>query len=382
MPSLPTTKLASIKLGMATGQKIAIFHQATEESDKVVLYKAFPKELVVAFSGYVATALNAVPLSQIPLSEMLKPKSETEVVITGGRSESLVEVLEWILACGKAGKTVAFRNIQSPSFYYYGTVLLASQKLQVNVLEAQLKARMKEITALQVHSIDVERVFSSISGPHIFKDMICESIGQAMFNDTLKAFSAYKALFKMEEYREFKDGVDEAYGRLEKQYFKTPEGKAAKAAKKEQEEKAHKAEEKREASKLRREQNFKQAAAKRHNVNPSSIQPTGKGHYTLSTEGRTVRRGHGGRPGFVQLDLGTFGVAPGQFRTSNAPAPPRKSNKSAPTPAKASTIPKTEATALSTANPVADNKVESAAAGVPSDEKLIEGIEKMDLTKE
>lgn len=89
---MPITKLASIKLGLANSPKIVIFHQEFEDSEKVLMYEAFPKDLAIGFSGYIAKALNAVPWSQIPVSEM-KPKSETKVVIEGGKGDFHGEVL-------------------------------------------------------------------------------------------------------------------------------------------------------------------------------------------------------------------------------------------------------------------------------------------------
>lgn len=279
--------------------------------------------MAIACSGHFAKAFNALPLSQIPLSE-LKPKSDSTVVIEGGRFEVYRDILAWILRCGEAGKTVTFRWLSSPCFFDYGLVLLACEKLQVNVLQAQVLIRMQDIAALQVHSVDVERVFSAIPGPHNFRDMICQSIGQAMWEGRLQAMAAYKRLFGIKEYAEFKDGTDAVYEKLEKQWHKTLEGKIAK---KEKEEKDQKAEEKREAAEQRREQTFKRAAAKRHNVEPSQITRIGKKEYTVSTAGRQVRKGQGGRPGFVQLDLDTLGVTRREFRPAESPTLPRKQNK-------------------------------------------------------
>lgn len=331
MPPLPVTKLAIIQQGLATSKKIAIFHQATEDGDeKVLMYPAFPKELAIAFSGYVAKAFNALPLSQIPASEM-KPKSESQVTITGGKLEAHEEVLNWILRCGQAGKTVSFRWFQSPAFHDYGMVFFSCEKLQVNVLQAQILARMQNIAAVQVHSIDVERVFSTIFGPHKFKQMICQSIGQAMWDGRLKAAGAYKALFKKDQYAELKQGVDAAYDKLQRQYCKTPEGKANR---KEQEERAQKAEEKDESAKQRREQKFKRAVARHHNVETANVTPTGNGGYTLSTEGRRVRKAHGAKPAFVQVELGAMGVTAQQYRAPERRAqqqqqPPRNGHPAA-----------------------------------------------------
>ncbi|ERF73589.1 hypothetical protein EPUS_07523 [Endocarpon pusillum Z07020] len=379
MPPMPTTKLASIKQGLPNCQKIAILHQATEDSKKVTLYPAFPKELAIVFSGYIAKAFNAVPLSQIPLAEM-KPQRETQVLIEGGNAESHGEVLEWILSCGRAGKTVPFRWFNSPAFHAYGLVYLSCAKLQVNVLQAQVQARMRDIAAKQVHTLDVERVFSSLAGPHMFKDMVSHSIGQAMWDGRLQAMGAYKALFKKEEYAEFKEGVDAVYDKLLKQWHKTPEGKTAK---KEQEEKDRKAEEKREKAKERRQANFQRAAARRHNVDPSSIKPSGSDTYTLTTDARQVRKAQDGRPGFVQLDLGTLGVSSRDFRRADCPALAPKEQKSSPTVEKpAATHSAGGATAQVASKedtPGDKGKANVDAIDTGSPAKLIEGLDDMKI---
>jgi hypothetical protein len=134
----------------------------------------------------------------------------------------------------------------------------------------------------------------------------------------------------MPEYHEFKEGADNVYLKLEIKYLKTPEGKVAG---KEREEQVKNREEKREAAKLRSEQNFQRAVARNHNVNPSDVKATGNGRYTLSTDGRRVRKGHGGRPGFVQVDLGSLGVTPNRFRVSGFPNLSPKGNNKASAPA-------------------------------------------------
>jgi hypothetical protein len=326
MPPVAATKLGGLKLGMDNGPKIEIFHQETEGSEPVVVCEAFPKALAIAFSGYIAKAFNPVPLSQIPISE-LKPKSTTQVLMKGGKQYVLEEVLDWIYSCGKAGKTVTFRWFSSPAFFDYALIYLACQKLEVSVLQAQVQTRMRDIAALQVHSIDVERIFTAFSGPHMFKDMVNQSIGQAMWEDRLQAYGAYKALLKMNEYSEFKAGTDAVYEKLQKAYFKTPEGKAAKM---EQEKKSQEAEAKRNAATQRREDNFKRTVARHHNVDASKVTPTGDGRYTLTTDGRTVRKPQGNRPGFVQLNLGALGVSAEQYRAADLPALGRKEKKSAP----------------------------------------------------
>jgi hypothetical protein len=326
-----------------------------------------------------------VPLSLIPLSD-LKPKSDSSVVIEGGKFEFHKEVLRWILSCCEAGKTVTFRWFDSPAFFDYGLLVLSCEKLQVNVLEAQVLARMQALVARQVHSIDVERVPTAFPGPHKSKDMVCQGIGGALWEGRLQAFGAYNRLFKMPEYREFKEGTDNVYLKLETRYFKTPEGKVAR---KEREEQVKNREGKREAAKFRHEQHFQRAVARHHKVGPSDVKPTGNGNYTLSTDGRRVRKGHGGRPGFVQVDLGSLGVTPSRFRASEFPTLPPKGNNKASTP---DTKEKSSDTTGATPATTPANNAQTPADAKKSDSKgkgkagsvagLSNGVEGVDIGKE
>jgi hypothetical protein len=115
----------------------------------------------------------------------LKPKPDSSIVIEGGKFEFYTEVLKWILSCSEAGKTVTFRWFDPPAFFDYGLAVLSCEKLQVNVLEAKVLARMQAIVARQVHSVDVERVFTAFSGPHKSKDIVCQSIGAALWEGRL-----------------------------------------------------------------------------------------------------------------------------------------------------------------------------------------------------
>ncbi len=124
-----------------------------------------------------------------------------------------------MLAGGQAGETVQFKYLQSPAFYRYGMVWLSCQKLQVQQLPTQVMARMEEIAAIQVHWIDVERIFIAFTGPHKHKEMVCESI------ERCKALRAYNGLMRMPEYDEFTNCTNAVLRRLEKECYATLGGR-------------------------------------------------------------------------------------------------------------------------------------------------------------
>ena len=386
MSGLPLTKLASLKLGLPRAATISIYHQATEESKKVLIHGEFPKDLAIAMSGYIARALHAIPLNRIPVAD-LTPRPTNTVTIEGGRFESLVHVLKWILACGKAGRTVQLFHIQGPAFYEYGMIWLTCQRLQVQQLPIQVMARMEQTTAVQVHSLDVERIFTSLAGPHKFKEMVCESIGQAMWNNRLKAYGVYTALMRMPEYEEFTKGTNTVLARLQKEYNATPEGREELKV---QKEKAAKSEEKQQANAARHDREFKERVARRHNVNPADVTLHGNGRFTIAAETRMVRNPQRGRPGYVALDLGVAGVTPRQFVGSDFPTlATGKGNKDSTAAAKVTTADKNPAskTHAPEAAKESDSKSKGEAKAADVSDvadptlaaELSEGIKKIDL---
>jgi hypothetical protein len=383
MSGLPLTKLASLKLSLPHAATISIYHQATEESKKVLIHDAFPKDLAIAMSGYIARALKALPLNQIAVADLTTRPTNT-VTIEGGRFESLVIVLKWMLACGKAGRTVQLHYLSSPTFYEYGMVWLSCERLQVQQLPAQVMARMEQIAAMQVHSIDVERIFTSLAGPHKFKEMVCESIGQAMWNERLKAYGAYKALMRMPEYEEFANGTNAVTERLLKEYHATPEGREELKA---QEEKATNSDAKRQASAVRRDGQFKERVARRHNVDPADVTVHGNGRFTITAETRTVRNPQRGRPGYVALDLGMAGVTSRQFVRPDFPAlAPRKDKSNNDSTANAKVMTPEKDTASKTSAPKVAKDSDSKSKGkakvdvaVPTPAELSKSVQKMNF---
>lgn len=323
MPSQPMTKLANIKFGLAQSKKVAILHQETDGAKATPIHSAFPKDLAMAFSGYVARAFKPVQQSEAPVAE-IQSESDLSVTIKGGKFHVVYEIFKWIFECGQAGKIIPFSWLKSPAFHNYSLVLLACEELEIDSLKGQVLIRMRDIAKVQVHSTDVERVFSSFDGPHRDKDMVCQSIGQALWDGRLKAYPAYQALFRQREYQEFKNGTDAVYEKLQRQYFKTPEGKAAK---KEHDAKTALAKPKQETTKTGRTEIVRDTIAKSHGVAPDRVTLTGNGRYTLSADAQPVRNGQGGRPRFVKVGLGSLGVTPQQFRPAEARPASRKTGK-------------------------------------------------------
>lgn len=103
---------------------------------------------------------------------------------------------------------------------------------------------------------------------------------------------AYRALFGQKQDREFKKGTGVVYEKLQKQYRKTPEGKAAK---KEQKGKPDLEKADREAAKTGRTQKVREAIAKSHGVEPDRITLTGNGRYSLSPDVQPARNDQRGR---------------------------------------------------------------------------------------
>lgn len=177
MAPQPVTKLSSLKLGLPHSQRIRILHQADQTSEPIVLFANFLKDLAVALCPYIARALDAVPLNQVPLSE-LRPNGNA-VTIKVGHAAVHTEVLRWILNYGEAGKTVNCRSF-GLTFHSIAMMALSCEQLQVAYLPAQLINTMSKICDRYVHSVEVEKVFTSIKGPHRVKTKAYESIATAM----------------------------------------------------------------------------------------------------------------------------------------------------------------------------------------------------------
>jgi hypothetical protein len=316
----PSTKLASLKQGLAGSARISIHHQATQDSELKVLFASFPKDLAVAMSPYMARALNAVPLNQVSVAD-LKPKNSTTVTIRGGLLEAHTEVLQWILNCGEAGKTINYRAGYFTGFSDYAMMVLSCETLGVPYLRTQLMARMENIAAIQVHSVEVAKIFTTIQGPHKIKQMCCESIATAMWEDRCLASRKYNDLCEQEEFKEFNDGLDAHYRSLEHAYYKTPEGKADLATQKEKESRRERRKqadaERHERYVKNKEQNLKEKVARLHNAAPEDVTVQKDGNISLSIEAERVRKSQAGRSGYVRLDLGKIGVTPGAFRAKD-----------------------------------------------------------------
>lgn len=375
-----TTKLASLKLGLAQSPRIKILYQENDESQPFILYDNFPKDLAVALSGFIARAMNAVPLNQIALSE-LKPKSNA-VTITRSSVQANLEVFNWILACGEAGKTVNYRShfgVFGNAFSEIAQIYLASEQLQVSYLPAQLMTKMGNIAARQIHSAEVEKVFMLIQGSHKIKTLVCESIATAMWENRCKAVRKYNELCQRAEMKEFAEGLNMHYHKLEEAYYKTPEGKAD--LKVQGEKKVQRQQKKQEAAE-RREQNYKNRVARAHNVAPEAVTVTGNGSYTTKVEGARVRKAQGNRPGYVALDLAKMGVESKNFRPKNSDESRRRRGDAATSAASSTPVAAADTadTTMTEASPVG-HQPGAAAAAPASNAELEKDMAKLTVEK-
>lgn len=69
-----------------------------------------------------------------------------------------------------------------------------------------MKERVNHITSFQVHSDDVRMVFGHLARGHHPRNIVIQSVGEAMMEKRLKAWKAYTKA--QEEYPEFKQGLD------------------------------------------------------------------------------------------------------------------------------------------------------------------------------
>jgi hypothetical protein len=294
---------------------VTIMFQADPKSAPQEIFAKFPRALAVALSPAIARALVALPVNQTSVADLTEPRPSS-VTLKGGYFNAHRAVLQWILNCGKAGKTVYFR----PGLYtfsQYAKIVISCEQLEVNYLSNQIMGHMQKIASKQVHSAEVEKVFQAVDVPRKIKQMVCESIGNAMWEDRCLAVRAYENLCKKEGMEEFRDGLNKHYDDLERAYYRTPEGRADLLA---QQEKA--------AEKERKNAN---RIARERGVNPSAVTvlEPGKGIYNVKTEGMRVRNGRGGRPGRVAVKLGQMGVTPASFTGRNSQCQARQTDSSA-----------------------------------------------------
>ena len=205
-------------------------------------------------------------------------------MITGGRRDSYRDVLEWALSCCNGGKVRNFQFIALHQFYNYSMAYLAARHLGIDFLETQLMQRLVNIAGRQVHSEDVELIFSMIEGPHELKDMVCQSIGTAIWERRLHHRNFYEKLRRTEGFEEYEQGVSEVIEGLKAAKKSSPEHMAMIAEKKEQA--------KRMKWRLEEQEKRKTAryVANKYEFKPSAVTVRGTQGYTISTEGPVVNR--------------------------------------------------------------------------------------------
>jgi hypothetical protein len=317
--SLPLMCSYSYSIRLKTKDGIRILWRESADSELLVFYDSFPRDVATAFSESFNEAFP--PLSKTPLGDPLKPQPKTFVIV-GGRRESYREILEWMLSCctGSGVRTFPFIGIQP--FYNYSMAYLAACALGVKFLESQLMERLENIARRQVHSLDAELIFSMIQGPSELKDTVCKSIGTAIWEQRLKARYLYEELRRTEGLEEFNQGIIDVIEGLKMAKKSSPEYMAMIAAKKKEAQRMN----------WRLEEQAKrktaQFIANKHKIPASAVTIRGDQGYTISTEGRFVNRGRNGRATRIAVPLAnlditreSFSEAQPKYRQSNTPAP-------------------------------------------------------------
>lgn len=326
---------------LKTNDTIRIGWRETPEAEPVMLYDSFPKNLATAFSA----SLNAFfhPLNQTSLTNFHQAGSKSFTIV-GGCPESHRNVLAWMLACCDGKGVQGFQFVGKHAFYSCAVAYSSACLLEVPYLQGHLKERLQKIAARQVHSEDVELIFSdpSMSGPHPIKQLVCESIGYAIWEKRLAMRSRYEKLRRTEGFEEFDAGVGKVIEQLKANWKASPlyqgmiaQKKETAAKKKERYEKYQKRwEENRkrheeylkrrdennrlyEERKARHEEMGKLRTAKsiaeQHSVDESAVHVRKDG-YTLNTEGRVVNKGKNGHKKRIAISLADLQITDRNYR--------------------------------------------------------------------
>ncbi|KAF7504702.1 hypothetical protein GJ744_001983 [Endocarpon pusillum] len=282
MPLTISAKTAPTQLAkLKTKDSLRLLWQESTGSAPETLYEFFPRKVATAFFKSFDKAF--LPLKESSVAEQLEPHPTT-FVITGGRRDSYRDVLEWALSCCDGGRVRNFQSIALHQFYNYSMAYLAARRLGIDFLETQLMQRLENIARRQVHSEDVELIFSMIEGPHELKDMVCQSIGTAIWERRLRYRGLYEKLRRTEGFEGYEQGVGDVIKGLKAAKKSSPEHTAMIAEKKEQAKRMKWRLEEQEKRKTARD------IANQYKVKPSAVTVRGTQGYTISTEGRVVNR--------------------------------------------------------------------------------------------
>ena len=176
---------------LRSGPTIAIHYRQTPTSETRVLTDCFPKQIAVTFSGLCRRKFP--PLNLIPVADLTKAQTKI-MMLEGHRRESFQEVIDWMLLCCEGYGVRPFKCIDDCKFWNYAQALEAAQIFVIPVLQRQLWSRIHGIAKVQVHSSDVEMVYSMLPPGHSIRAMAADSIGAAIFERRLKARPVYEAL--------------------------------------------------------------------------------------------------------------------------------------------------------------------------------------------
>jgi hypothetical protein len=312
---------------LKTKDTIRITWRETPEAEFEILQDAFPRNVATAFSSVISRAFPPLNLTRVVDLRKVGSKS---FLIVGGHRDSHRAVLGWMLNCCTGKGVQPFPFFSERSYFNNAMAYLSASQLEIAYLQNYLMERLNRIAAKQVHSEDVEVIYSTIEGPAPLKDWVCESIGKAIWEKRLIARPVYEDLRRKPGFEEFKAGVGEVIDRLRAEWEASPEYQQSVATKREdrreywREQQRQRAEDRaqRHLEFLQREEKRQQKdikkLAKDHNIDAADVRVREFG-YTFTTTGRVVNRGTNGHQKRVQLSLADLDVSAAAFRPPLSP---------------------------------------------------------------
>ncbi|KKY24786.1 hypothetical protein UCRPC4_g02316 [Phaeomoniella chlamydospora] len=189
--------------GLTKGPTTSITYRPYDEVETQVLYDNFPRNVLITFSKLFQAQFP--PVRQVSVTDMTKPMAQTAVIV-GGRIEAYREIFTWMLECCQGRGLQDFPRVQREMYWRYATVVEASQILQIDILLYEITERLTAIGRAQVHSEDVRKVFLTLPKGNIVRNLIIESIGNAILERRLKAWTVYNTV--QEEFPDFEHGLD------------------------------------------------------------------------------------------------------------------------------------------------------------------------------
>jgi hypothetical protein len=194
-------------------------YKSTPESEPCALVDPLPKAILVHFSGKFKEAFPATSPLLINQSNQ-----KTAYTLTVGTKEANLTALKWMVQCC-SGRGIV--QVERNTFFQYARVLEVAEALDIPILCKQLNFHMKKIAETQVPIEDVQLVYHHLPTSSPIRQLVVESIGNAIWNRTLQYAWAYRKF--RDENLEYAAEVSEHLAKL-----RAPQIEAEKAARKEQ----------------------------------------------------------------------------------------------------------------------------------------------------